>query len=111
MNTERSSIQPISALLTTLLLVVVGLAFLGYAMGWVTVDSEPDKTTIELDTKEMKESADQAVDSARETADRVGRAANNAAREFQDEVKKPDSPEPESEDPANEDAPGSAPPR
>ncbi|MCA9261011.1 MAG: hypothetical protein KDA61_17470 [Planctomycetales bacterium] len=86
MSVERTEFRPISTLLTMLLLVVVGLAFLSYAMGWVTVDAEPNKTTIEIDTKEMKQSADKAVESAQDAADRVGRAASDAAKEFREEV-------------------------
>lgn len=99
MNVEHTEFRPISRLLTMLILVVVGLAFLSYAMGWVTVESQPDKTTIEIDAKEMKQAADKAVDSAKETAGRVGRAASDAAQEFGEEVSQsPSTQSPDVED-------------
>ncbi len=53
-----------------LVLLILGAIF--YASGWVQFQSNGDTTTIEMNTGEIKEAADKAIDKSKELIDKAG---------------------------------------
>ncbi|EAQ80512.1 hypothetical protein [Blastopirellula marina] len=85
----------IGAVLATLALVVVLACGVIYAMGYATVENSSDKTTIEVNTQQMKEDADQAVESGKQMLNDAGKSIEDGAEEVQDQVDGDSEPETE----------------
>lgn len=54
------------ALLVAVLVVIAGIIVIGFASGWITVQKHDDRTTIDIDTREMRSTADEAVEEGKE---------------------------------------------
>lgn len=80
--------------LGALTLVVVLLAIVGIAVGWVTFGREGDQATIEIKTGEMEQAAGRAVVRGREIVDDAAQAVDSTIEDHQ--------PAPSPEPPATE---------
>ena len=77
--------------------VTLGAGITAYAMGWMTVDSEPEKTTIEVNTGEVNEALDAAGEEGQQLLEETGEALKETGTKIQDAVEgdNPDGASPE----------------
>jgi hypothetical protein len=65
------------AVLAIVIAIVLGII---YAAGWMTVQSDSDSATIEIQTGEIKEAAQKAVDKGQELIDDAARSVNESSQ-------------------------------
>ncbi|UUO07139.1 hypothetical protein M4951_02230 [Blastopirellula sp. J2-11] len=83
------------AVLATLAVIIVLACGIIYAMGYATVENSSDKTTIEVNTQQIKEDAGQAVESGKQMLNDAGKSIEEGAEEVKDQVDGDSEPETE----------------
>lgn len=87
MNIQRSRHGgSIAGVLATIALIIVIACGLIYAMGYATVEQNPQSTTIEVNTEQMKTDADKAVEKGKQMLNDAGQSIENGAEEVQNKV-------------------------
>jgi hypothetical protein len=77
-----------SGLLALILLLVIGVSVAAYAMGWMTIQNEPDRTTIEVDTDKFRDAAAEVNKQGEDLLEKSGdvlRDAGDALKNSADE--------------------------
>lgn len=76
----------LSGLLALVFLLAICVSVAAYSMGWMTVENTPDRTTIEVDTAEMREAAGEAGKQGEEALKKTGEALRDAGEQIKDAV-------------------------
>ena len=64
--------RPLRTLFAYCFLLILAGTLIGYAAGWINFKHETQKTTIEIETSEIKEAAKEAVESGKEFIEESG---------------------------------------
>jgi hypothetical protein len=97
--------QVLVRFLLLLLLVVAAVGVVGYAMGWITLESTSDRTTIEIDKNEMKDAGRKAAEETEEFVDEVGETLREAGEAISNDSSDEGSDEPDRVETVPNDAP------
>lgn len=76
----------LSGLLALVFLLAICVSVAAYSMGWMTVENTPDRTTIEVDTAEMREAAGEVSKQGEQTLEKTGEALHDAGEQIKDAV-------------------------
>ena len=71
------------AFVIVVLIVVVAVAVMGWA-GWLTFSQSPDRATINIDKREIKEDSDQLLRKGKELTDVAGKKTRDLIKDTKD---------------------------
>jgi hypothetical protein len=74
------------SLMAFLFVALVGLAIAGYALGWLTIDRQPQRTTIEIDTQKLEEAASEAQKEGAELIEKSGETLRESGEALKESV-------------------------
>ena len=90
-ETKGSFVGLLSGLLAVVLLLGICVSVAAYTMGWMTVAETPEQTTIEVDTAEMREAADEVEKHGEKVLEQTGEALQETGDQLKDAANEDDS--------------------
>ena len=68
--------HPFRTLFAFCFLLTLAAGVIGYASGWINFKHEEQKTTIEIETSQIKDAAEEAVETGKQLLDKTGEKVN-----------------------------------
>jgi|CXWL01.1.fsa_nt_gi hypothetical protein len=68
--------HPFRTLFAFCFLLTLAAGVIGYASGWINFKHEEEKTMIEIETREIQDAAEQAVETSKQLIDKSGEKLN-----------------------------------
>jgi hypothetical protein len=87
---EKSASGFVTSLLALLFLVLVGIAIVAYSMGWLSIDRQPEQTTIQIDTRKVEQAATEARQEGEALVEKAGEALQQSGEALEDSVEPTD---------------------
>lgn len=73
--------RPFRTLFALCFMLILAAGVIGYASGWITFKHAEQKTTIEIETGEIKDAAEHAVETGKQFIDKSGDKPNETTTE------------------------------
>lgn len=80
MSHEHTRSNPLATLFTLAVVIFVGAGIAAYAMGWLSFRQTDDSAIMEVQTREIKQAADKAVDKTEDLIHETGEALQDAGK-------------------------------
>ena len=83
MSTQSNGTGFIAGLFAFAFVICLAAGITAYAMGWMSIESQPGSTTIEVQTGEIEEAAEETSRQGRELLNETGEALQESGRELE----------------------------